>query len=229
MNFGGGGSGGSIFINTEVLTGGHTGSIQVKGGTVPPSLNGGGGAGGRIAAYYNNTIRDAFYNGTFDSEGGSAGSVSEAGASGTVYLKHVANNHSKLIIDNKGGWSMDTEIEAKGYKLEFYDGNSGRSTSYSKGGMTVSSSCSIWYDRYVHNPPNHGLSNLFDQSYRSGYQGYYSHYYIGHCANGQLDINLNRVMLINSVRIFPMQNTHFKVSSPSDFVYEIKPKPLYSL
>ena len=167
-------------------------------------MNGGGGSGGRIAAYYNNTFKDAFYNGTFDSEGGTAALNSESGAAGTVYMKHSGKNYTKLIVDNKGAWTMETEIEAKGYKLELYHGNSGTGRSSSIAGNTVTSSCPIWY---VWQQPSYALSNLFDQSYMSSY----SYYFIGNCASGSITIGLKTVMLVNSVRIFPMQGTNFKV------------------
>ena len=211
QNFGGGGSGGSILINTQVLTGGLTGSIQVQGGTVTTSVNGGGGAGGRIAVYYNNTVKDAFYGGTFDSNGGTAGTHSESGASGTVYLKHTGQNFSKLIVDNKGGWAMDTEIEAAGQRLELYNGFSSTGSSFSRGGNTVVASCSAYYHSRIYYP----LSALFDQSYiRPYYRSYYtySNRYHARCHSGDVRVSFARTMLVNTVRIFPVQGTSFKVS-----------------
>ena len=212
-NFGGGGSGGSIFIKSGVLTGGHTGVIQARGGSVSTSFNGGGGAGGRIAVYYNNTVKDAFYSGTFDTDGGSVGSASEVGASGTVYQEHYGQNISKLIVDNKGGWAMETEIVSRGQRIEVYNGFSWSTSSYSKNGFTMSSSCGI----YTSSNTYYSLSALFDQSYKTSYfsSGIYrgSYRYIGNCHSGYIRVVLPRTMLINTVRIFPIQGTKFKVSS----------------
>lgn len=194
-----------------MLTGGLTGSIQVQGGTVITSVNGGGGAGGRIATYYNNTVKDSFYGGTFDSNGGTAGANAESGGSGTVYLKHIGQNFSKLIVDNKRGWAMDTEIAATGQRLELYNGFSSTSSSFSRDGNTIVSSCSAYYSNWVYYP----LSALFDQSYiRPYYRSVYthSHRYYARCHSGTVRVNFARTMLVNAVRIFPVRGTSFKVS-----------------
>lgn len=218
-NFGGGGSGGSVFIKSDVLTGGHTGAIQVKGGDVPAAYNGGGGAGGRIAAYYNNSIKDAFYGGTFETDGGSVGSNAENGASGTVYLKHDGENITKLIVDNKGGWAMETEIEARGQRIELFNGFSWTSTSISKNSFTMSSSCAIYTSENTY----YSLSALFDQTYKTSYfssgGSVGSYRYIGNCHNGNININLPGTMFINSVRLFPVYGTNFKVFIISSFVF----------
>ena len=216
-SFGGGGSGGSIFITTGVLTGGHTGVIQSKGGPVSTSYNGGGGAGGRIAAYYNNSIKDAFYGGVFETDGGSAGSSSESGASGTVYLKHTGQNNTKLIVDNSNGWVMETDITARGQKLELYSGFSATSTSVSKNGITVSSSCRIYSVTHSHITTMYSLSALFDQTYKFSYYSAYnirgSQVYIGDCHSGYIRVLLPKPVLVNSVRIYPVQGVSFKVRS----------------
>ena len=217
-SFGGGGSGGSIFITTGVLTGGHTGVIQAKGGPVSTSYNGGGGAGGRIAAYYNNSIKDAFYGGVFETDGGSAGSSSESGASGTVYLKHTGQNNTKLIVDNNNGWAMETDITARGQKLELYTGFfSATSTSVSKNGITVSSSCRIYSVTHSYITTMYSLSALFDQTYKFSYYSTYnirgSQVYIGDCHSGYIRVLLPKPVLVNSVRIYPVQGVSFKVRS----------------
>ena len=56
---GGGGSGGSIRIQTLVFTGGHTGAVQSLGGY--GSAGAGGGSGGRVAVYYQNRFTDSPY------------------------------------------------------------------------------------------------------------------------------------------------------------------------
>ena len=220
-SFGGGGSGGSILIKTRVLTGGHTGFIQARGGSVSASYNGGGGAGGRIAAYYNNSIKDAFYDGTFETDGGSAGSTSEGGASGTVFLKHIGQNFTKLIVDNNNRWTMETEVIARGQRVELYGGFSGSSTSYTKNGVTVSSSCSIHTTSSWPYTTIYSLSGLFDQTYKKPYysSGHTrsSHVYIGHCHSGFIRVVFARSILVNSVRIYPVSGVSFKVRGLENF------------
>ncbi|KAK3755992.1 hypothetical protein QZH41_003345 [Actinostola sp. cb2023] len=109
----GGGSGGSVLIETTNMTG-H-GDVAANGGN--GNLDGGGGAGGRIGVHVD--FRNN-YGGTFRSVGGSgSNSVKYAGAAGTVYkyesrrgpqyreLKYNQNisyfkpEHSKLKVDNE--------------------------------------------------------------------------------------------------------------------------------
>ncbi|MBI5149585.1 MAG: hypothetical protein HZA28_02275, partial [Candidatus Omnitrophica bacterium] len=84
----GGGSGGSIHITTDSITG--TGSIHAKGASGGPS-RGGGGGGGRIAVYYKNWN----FSGTVDASGGFGVielGISGTGRNGTVGLFDVTNN-----------------------------------------------------------------------------------------------------------------------------------------
>ncbi|HET91241.1 MAG TPA: DUF11 domain-containing protein, partial [Chloroflexi bacterium] len=83
VHLGGGGSGGSVWIEADVLTG--TGSIQADGGHALYSAQegrGGGGAGGRIAIY---AATDVF-SGVVQARGGGG---YEAGEAGTIYLDEV--------------------------------------------------------------------------------------------------------------------------------------------
>ena len=91
----GGGSGGSIFIQSTLFLG--KGKIVADGGEVVHSSLGdaGGGSGGRIAAHYESTR----FTGQFSAHGGA--SRSEAGGPGTVYLARNAT-HRTMIIDNNG-------------------------------------------------------------------------------------------------------------------------------
>jgi uncharacterized repeat protein (TIGR01451 family) len=76
----GGGSGGSIYIKTNVLKG--SGIISANGGNSGPGGSGsnpGGGGGGRIAIYYNENL----FSGSISAYGGTG---SPAGSSGTVGL-----------------------------------------------------------------------------------------------------------------------------------------------
>jgi hypothetical protein len=87
---GGGAAGGSIYIDTENLSGG--GFIKVNGGGVAGS-NAGGGGGGRIAIYY---TTDSF-TGTIQAYGGDG---YQAGGAGTIYLKDNSATRGELILDN---------------------------------------------------------------------------------------------------------------------------------
>lgn len=87
----GGGSGGSIFINTTTF--GGEGMIDASGG--PGETDGGGGSGGRIAVYY----RSSSFTGHISAHGGS--SLYEAGAAGTVYQEDYQKNLKYLSVSNK--------------------------------------------------------------------------------------------------------------------------------
>ncbi|KAK3576662.1 hypothetical protein CHS0354_004947 [Potamilus streckersoni] len=79
----GGGSGGSISIETYTIDGG--GIIDASGGNGYGGMyasHGGGGGGGRIALYYTYN----YYIGTFRNTGGAGGAGAEHGGAGTVYL-----------------------------------------------------------------------------------------------------------------------------------------------
>ena len=96
----GGGSGGSVWIQSKLFTG--RGTIQANGGD---GLSyGGGGGGGRLAATFTNNT----YSGNMQTIGGRSNLGS--GGSGTVYLENKMNGFRKLIVDNKniGKPSNDT-------------------------------------------------------------------------------------------------------------------------
>ncbi len=65
-------------------------------------LAGGSGAGGRVAIYHSTNPRIPPYRGSYDIHGGPVSVKAEAGASGTVYVKHVDTGHSTLRVDNRG-------------------------------------------------------------------------------------------------------------------------------
>ena len=95
----GGGSGGSVYINTGTLTGG--GLITANGSTCQYS----GGGGGRIAVYY--TSRTGSFAGatvysSINAFGGAGmgGNIAHAGGAGTIYLKSAAQTYGDLIINN---------------------------------------------------------------------------------------------------------------------------------
>ena len=86
----GGGSGGSVYINTTTFQG--DGVIDVSGG--PGNGYGGGGSGGRIAVYYHLSS----FTGQLKAFGGS--SLHEAGAAGTIYQKDYRQNLQYLLVTN---------------------------------------------------------------------------------------------------------------------------------
>ena len=87
----GGGSGGSIYINTTNFEG--EGVIDASGGS--GNGYGGGGSGGRIAVYYYSSS----FTGQFAAFGGR--SSFEAGAAGTLYKNDYRQNLKYLWISNK--------------------------------------------------------------------------------------------------------------------------------
>lgn len=103
----GGGSGGSIMIHCNLITG--YGLILAEGGngSTYGSMAAGGGAGGRIAMYFvKNTTFSEF---RFLANGGRAGGecsscqlAGESGGPGTIFLYHKIYDHRTLIIDNNG-------------------------------------------------------------------------------------------------------------------------------
>ena len=87
----GGGSGGTIVLSANKLTG--SGVISVNGG---PGLNGGGGGGGgRIAVSYTSNS----FAGTLSAYGGTG---FYNGGAGTIYLKRYPSQIGTLLIDNGG-------------------------------------------------------------------------------------------------------------------------------
>ena len=97
----GGGSGGSVFIETESFDG--SGVIRAHGGAGGDS-GGGGGSGGRIAVHYNSS----FFSGSMSAYGGS--SNSEVGAAGTIYKKNEVTDFSVLEVYNQGRPASKEEI-----------------------------------------------------------------------------------------------------------------------
>ena len=99
---GGGGSGGSIFLQVGKLVG--AGNISANGGA--GNNVGGGGAGGRIAIWYNTNL----FSGAVTARGGAGGN---AGGAGTIYTTSSfggAGRTTKLIVDNGGTRGTNTPI-----------------------------------------------------------------------------------------------------------------------
>ena len=112
-----GASGGSVWIQTETLSG--TGAITANGG----ARDGGwaaGGSGGRIAVYYDDA---STYTGSYLAAGGAGW---QYGAAGTIYLKETGY-YGTLIADNDGhfgaltpledGWSFQDIIPRRGAEV----------------------------------------------------------------------------------------------------------------
>ncbi|HET7624050.1 MAG TPA: hypothetical protein VFM25_02205, partial [Verrucomicrobiae bacterium] len=87
----GGGSGGSIWISAETLSG--TGAISANGGN--GLNNGGGGGGGRIAV----SGGISGFAGTMSAHGGIG---FNSGGAGTIYTKDDAKDGALLLVDNSG-------------------------------------------------------------------------------------------------------------------------------
>lgn len=102
--YGGGGSGGSIWLSAQLLAG--FGSIEASGGggqnfTFDPTVASGAGGGGRIALEYstNNFV------GTLEALGGvGSGTTTNSGGAGTIFLKDRASTHGDLLLDNAGSF-----------------------------------------------------------------------------------------------------------------------------
>lgn len=97
----GGGSGGSVWLETGSSFSG-SGSISADGG--PGSGISGGGGGGRIAITY---FSNAFA-GTISAKGGSG---YQAGGAGTIFTRRAGDVYASLIVDNGGLSGTNTMLE----------------------------------------------------------------------------------------------------------------------
>ncbi|MFZ6029544.1 MAG: carboxypeptidase regulatory-like domain-containing protein [Chloroflexota bacterium] len=94
---GGGGAGGSLWLEAGHLAG--AGTIEARGGSVTISgYSNGGGSGGRIAIY---AAQDAF-GGVLQSQGGTGGNNGTMyhGAPGTIYRQNTSTGWTTLLVDN---------------------------------------------------------------------------------------------------------------------------------
>ena len=87
----GGGSGGSIWVTTNVLAG--SGVIQSNGGIGSGDYPGGGGSGGRIALYYGGSLPTTLIVQT------NGGSGYQAGGTGSIYTNSITVEPTTSIID----------------------------------------------------------------------------------------------------------------------------------
>lgn len=99
----GGGSGGSILIESQFMEG--TGSVLANGGDGGTN-GGGGGSGGRIAIFF----KQFDFTGTASVFGGD--SSVEAGAAGTIYKEDISKKYKILVISNKGRKPLDSDIQS---------------------------------------------------------------------------------------------------------------------
>lgn len=100
-NGGGGGAGGSIWMFCNIIKG--FGKITSHGGQGSSKTNnpGGGGAGGRIGIYFKVNLTMMSF--SYEAHGGPAGgSAAENGGAGTVFIYHLIEDHTTLLIDNGG-------------------------------------------------------------------------------------------------------------------------------
>ena len=98
---GGGGSGGSIWLDVDTLTG--SGVISANGGNGGWGNRAGGGGGGRIAVYH----RVNSFTGELDARGGIG---VQYGGAGSIYLKSGTDSWGHLHLDNAGGLGATTPI-----------------------------------------------------------------------------------------------------------------------
>ncbi|MCP5009814.1 MAG: hypothetical protein GY942_07550, partial [Aestuariibacter sp.] len=104
-----GGSGGSIWIETPVISG--SGTIQANGGAGGDTTDdGGGGSGGRIALHSSNNS----FSGAYEATGGSS---SRFGGAGTIYVTDGISA-GDLLIDNGGNGSSSAALPAGEYTFD---------------------------------------------------------------------------------------------------------------
>ena len=114
-----GGSGGSIWIDTNEFIAGNNVSISAKGASGNGNSRGSSG-GGRIALYYNTSnildMQAYILNGTFNTYGVSSGGY--VSGSGTVYVEDKSTYESKkgdLYLENIDRYSRVMDFEGKEY------------------------------------------------------------------------------------------------------------------
>jgi hypothetical protein len=133
----GAGAGGSVWIDTQTLTGG--GSITANGAN---GSGGCGGGGGRIAIYYTSlggTIASSLFT-KVTAYGGCY--TTTCGAAGTIYMKKNTQTYGDLIVDNNAKTTtVDTFIRG---------GTTSTSSSLTSTSLTSASAFSDDYNVYNH-------------------------------------------------------------------------------
>jgi hypothetical protein len=195
----GGGSGGSIHIETGALSGGFTGVISVTGGGGDLERGGGGGSGGRISVYHNTPPIVPYFEGHYDLHGGRGHPSAEPGASGSLYVRDLGKNESITDVDNLDSeplFPLTTFIPNDGGRINMTYGTSpGGPTgnTYTAVGVTVTASAGA--------VTGSSLSALFSNTYSDRL----SDMYIANTAAATvtLTVNLGRTMNLTLVRVFP--------------------------
>lgn len=150
-------------------------------------------------------------------------SGAEAGASGTVYLKHTGREFSTLRVDNHDQRSLNDEIANAGRLLDLSGGSRHQYTTYTApNGMTVTSSCALNPNHCTWSCsgscPDYALAHLFDQSFsKSSCLGYF----LSNCQYTQLTVDLKNSLFINHIRVYPYCGStpaNFRVSRVNSFM-----------
>ena len=150
-------------------------------------------------------------------------SGAEAGASGTVYLKHTGREFSTLRVDNHDQRSLNDEIPNAGRLLDLSGGSRHQYTTYTApNGMTVTSSCALNPNHCTWSCsgscPDYALAHLFDQSFsKSSCLGYF----LSNCQYTQLTVDLKNSLFINHIRVYPYCGStpaNFRVSRVNSFM-----------
>ncbi|XP_033640829.1 uncharacterized protein LOC117301055 [Asterias rubens] len=103
----GGGSGGSIWIKTNLMQGYGRVSVNGGAGSVYNSYQGGGGSAGRLAVYF---AQNRTFSGSFEAHGGlSGGEQAGVGGPGTMFFYHTGYKHRTLIVNNIGRGPKEDE------------------------------------------------------------------------------------------------------------------------
>lgn len=124
-NKAGGGSGGSVWLALDRLTG--TGSVSADGGS---GVNGGGGGGGgRISLSYNysgspNNPTNGFLGNVF----ARGGNGNQKGGAGTIYIRTNTSQIATVLVDNGGGLGAQTLVSGTA-SFDLTIQNGGRATS----------------------------------------------------------------------------------------------------
>ncbi len=111
-----GGTGGSIWLETDELTG--AGKLTANGAT-STNWDGGGSAGGRIAVYYRNNDGFDLSKNSLQARGGPGGRGN--GGPGTVYVENLGVDErysGRLIVDNNGVNGQYAGVVEGTYKLK---------------------------------------------------------------------------------------------------------------
>ncbi|MDD2889696.1 MAG: DUF4434 domain-containing protein [bacterium] len=173
----GGGSGGSILIQTNRLSG--TGTISSKGGNGAngSTPDGGGGAGGRIQILYNNSS----FTGRVDVSGGNGPNNAIDGQPGTAFVKQT-DNYVRLVLspvntitntDDKSGFINGVEFTDKWIRLTSGDTITSNIELKATDSIIVNSSSYLLADEkgYCHNHGT-GYGHTGSASHGGGGAGY---------------------------------------------------------